>query len=346
MAIKKRKVKRSIKITLYAIVLLLVLGVFWLEISMGKKSMKNKSIPYSKESKINYITYLKDNSHYDDSYLKDEYNLVASLIDYFNVDYNYTYTLGEEINYKLNYEITAVLEIYDNDNDAKPIEKKNYTLLKKQTKEGNGQIIKVDLFNQKIKYDYYNAIVQDWKKEISPNANLKISVKVNWTGHSNKLNKDISDDCVNEFIIPISQKTIDITPPNNVSETGVLKAKEKFSKKFVLLISCTLALFATGFIYFVVYISTSGKNKSKYDQKVSKILREFDRAITEAKGEFVMYDDENYIEVKSFMELLDVHDNLNEPIIHYANNEDLSVFVIKNGKDTSYTTLNRSDFDD
>mgnify|MGYP003301734711 CR=1 FL=1 len=33
-------------------------------------------------------TYLKDNNHYNNQYLKDDYNYVASLIDYFNVDFN------------------------------------------------------------------------------------------------------------------------------------------------------------------------------------------------------------------------------------------------------------------
>lgn len=346
MAIKKRKIKRNVKITLYVVILLIVFSLFWIEISIGKKGLKNKSVSYSKESTLNYITYLKDNSHYENTYLQDGFNLVANLVDYFSLDYNYTYTLGEKIDYKLNYEIDAVLEIYDSDNDIKPVEKKKYVLLDKETKESEGQIIKVDIFNHKIKYDTYNAIVQAWKKEISPNANLKITINVDWTGHSDKLNQDFSDNCVSEFNIPISQKTIDIKAPNNINETGVIKNKKKLSKGCMLLISSTLALFATGTIYLIAYISITGKEKSKYEQKISKILREFDRAITEAKGEFIMYEGESYIEVKDFMELLDVHDNVNEPIIHYANSDDLSVFVIKNGNDTYYTTIRRSDYDD
>ena len=345
MAIKRRKIKRQVKIVIYVLMLLGVFSLFWIEISIGKKSIKNKSVTYSKESTINYITYLKNNSHYENTYLQKEFNLVAKLVDYFNIDYNYVYTLSERIEYKLNYEIDAVLEVYDVDNKAKPIEKKNYTLLKKQTVTGNSQIIKVDIFNQKIKYDTYNAIVQEWKKEISPDANLKISIKVNWAGHSDKLNQDFMDDCVSEFDIPISQKTIDIKAPNNISESGVIKNKKKFSKAFMILISSTLALFLIGIVYLFKYVVVLAKGKSKYEQKINRILREFDRAITEAKGEFIMYEGESYIEVKDFMELLDVHDNLNEPIIHYANSEDLSVFVIKNGNDTYYTSVKRSDYE-
>ena len=79
--------------------------------------------------------------------------------------------------------------------------------------------------------------------------------------------------------------------------------------------------------------------------KINKLLREFDRVISEANGKFVKKTGENYIEIKDFMELMDVHDNVNGPIIHYQNSKDVNVFVIKNGTETYYTTLNRKDFE-
>ena len=343
---KKVRLKRKVKLIIYIIFLFFILSLFFIEVSIGKKEQKRKSLPYSKESSINYITYLKDNTHYDNKYLQKEFNLVANLIDYFNIDYNYSYSLGEKIDYKLNYSIDAVLEVYDSDNDTKPVEKKTYKLLKRKTIKDHGQIIKVDIFNQKVNYETYNKIVQSWKKEISPNANLKIVVKVNWKGNSKILKDTIFDECITEFDIPISGKTIDIKSPSNISEKGVIKSKQKFGKGYIVLLISTLSLFAAGVVYLLAYVSTMGKEKSKYDKKISRLLREFDRVITEAKGEFVMIEGENYIEVKDFMELLDVHDNINEPIIHYANNDDLNVFVIKNGNDTYYTLLYRSDFEE
>ena len=108
------------------------------------------------------------------AYLKDDYNYVASLIDYFNVDFNYSYVFGENIKYDMDYEIVANLEVYDSDNTTKPIEKKEFQILEKTSKSGNGQVIKVDLYNQKIDYDTYNKIIQEWKKEVSPEATLKV----------------------------------------------------------------------------------------------------------------------------------------------------------------------------
>lgn len=342
----KRKLKSKVKITLYLLFLIVLLCAFFFEIKYSSNVLENKDITYTKRSTFNYITYLKDNNHYESKYLKNEYNFVASLIDYFNIDYNYNYTLSEKIKYELTYKIDAILEVYDSDNDAKPIEKREFKILDEKKLSGNSQIIKVDIFKQKIDYETYNKIVQNWKKEISPNAKLTILVKVKWDGKTKKLNKKLKDNTVIDFIIPISQKTIDIKSPKNIDETGVIKSKAKIPLWYILIICSTILLFAIEFIYMLIYIISLSNKKSKYEQKVNKILREFDRVITEANGEFVKDPDENYIEVKDFMELLDVHDNINEPIIYYKNNENLSVFVIKNGHDTYYSAIKRSDYDD
>ena len=333
------------KIIVYASTLIMILIIFVLEIDYGNKKLEKNCVNYTKESNINYIAYLKDNSHYDSTYLQKEFNFVASLIDYFNIDYNYLYSLDEQIDYELNYGIDAELEIYDSENDAKPIEKKKYTLLEKETKKDQSQIIKVDLYNQKINYETYNKIVQEWKKEISPIANLKIIINIEWKGKSKKLNKDLFDTTTTEFNIPISNKTIDIKNPNNINETGKIKGNKKFSIIYVLLLAITLLLFTAVIIYFLSFLVKINKSKSKYDLKINKLLREFDRVISEANGKFVKKTGENYIEIKNFMELMDVHDNVNGPIIHYQNSKDVNVFVIKNGTETYYTTLNRKDFE-
>ena len=341
----KRKLKWKVKVTLLTILSIILFLLFILEMIASSNVSKGKSLTYTKISNLNYVTYLKNNSHYDSRYLKNDFNLVASLIDYFSIDYNYSYTLNEKIKYKLTYDVTAVLEVYDSENTAKPIEKREFKIADKVTENGKGQIIKVNIYNQKIIYDTYNQIIQEWKKEISPDATLKIYINVKWKGKSKVLNQEVSDTCVTQFDIPISQKTIDIKSPENVDETNPILKNKKLPLWYLFIMAVTLVSFIISSIYLLINI-INRKNISKYEQKINKILREFDRAITEANGEFVKDEYTNYIEVKDFMELLDVHDNVNEPIIYYKNSEDLSVFVVKTGHDTYYTLIRRSDYDD
>ena len=104
------RLKRKVKVVLYIIFILAIAGAMAYTFYYGKNNVKKKSITYSKESSINYVTYLKDNNHFADQFLKDNYNYVASLIDYFNLDFNYSYVLGEAIKYDLDYLFIAVYE--------------------------------------------------------------------------------------------------------------------------------------------------------------------------------------------------------------------------------------------
>ena len=53
----------------------------------------------------------------------------------------------------------------------------------------------------------------------------------------------------------------------------------------------------------------------------------------------------HYIEVSEFMELMDVHDNLNEPIIYYKHSNNKCIFVVRNGTDIYYSMIKRDDYE-
>lgn len=341
----KIRLKKKVKVSLYIIFILAIIGCMANTFFYGKSQVKKKRITYSKESSVNYVTYLKDNNHYSDQFLKDNYNYVASLIDYFNVDFNYSYVLDEAIKYKLDYEVVANLEIFDADNKSKPIDTKEFTILKKHTETGKSQLIKVDLYNQIIKYDDYNRIIQGWKKEITPEATLKVKFKVNWKGYSDSLNREVSENYVKEFNIPISDKIITISKPSTDKTNGMLYAKQTLGSWFLIIMGSFGILLVIGFIGLIDTIIKINKNRSKYEQEINRILRRFDRAITEAKEQFIKYKDENYIEVNNFMELLDVHDNLNEPIIYYKNSNKSSIFAVRNNKDVYYVLIERDEYE-
>jgi len=340
------RLKRKVKVVLYIIFILAIAGAMAYTFYYGKNNVKKKSITYSKESSINYVTYLKDNNHFADQFLKDNYNYVANLIDYFNLDFNYSYVLGEAIKYDLDYEVLANLEIYDADNKNKPIDTKEFTILDKQTQSGTGQLIKIDLYNQIVKYDTYNDIIQEWKKEVTPEATLKIKFVVNWKGYSDTLDKEVSDNYVKDFNIPISDKVITISKPTSDAYAGTLYANQTLGNWFLIIMLSFGLLLVMGLIGLINTLIKINNNRSKYEQKVNKILREFDRAITEAKGTFKKDNKEHYIEVNDFMELLDVHDNLNEPIIYYkSSNNTRSTFVVRNGTDVYYAVIKRDEYE-
>ena len=303
-------------------------------------------IAYHKEAKLNYVTNLKDNKFYDENVLQDNFMLVASLIDSFKLDFNYYYTLSEDIDYILTYNVDGVLEVYDSDDNTKPIGRTAYEFIPKTTTSDYKQIIKVELFNQIIDYQTYNEIVQNWKKEISPEAVLKISFNVRWSGYSKTLEKEISDNHTSTLEIPISNKTVNIRKPASVNEDGDINKDSKLPTKYMIMIISPALLLASSLLMVLLLCIDSAAHKDQYEMKIKKILREFDRAITEARGSFKKSSKDNNIEVNDFLELMDVHDNLNIPIIFYRDNANKSTFVVRNEKTVYYCIIKRDNKSD
>ena len=81
------------------------------------------------------------------------------------------------------------------------------------------------------------------------------------------------------------------------------------------------------------------------DKYVNNLLKEYDRLIVETKTKLVMTK-YNIIEVKSFTELLDVRDNLKEPIIYYNVIEHIEgIFYIKSDDDIYLLTVKNKDLE-
>lgn len=93
------------------------------------------------------------------------------------------------------------------------------------------------------------------------------------------------------------------------------------------------------------HLSKKFKKVTNYDKYVNKLLKEYDRLIIEIKTKIVMKK-YNIIEVKSFTELLDVRDNLKEPIIYYNVIKHIEgIFYIKSHNDIYLLTIKNKDLE-
>ena len=335
--------KRRSKFIVYIVLIISAIALLFFVLHLNNSRNNNKKIAYHKEVNLNYVTNLKDNKFYSSSYLEDNYNFVASLIDNFKIDYSYLYTLSEKVNYILTYDVSAVLEVYDSENKDKPIEKNTYELVPKTTTSGEGEIIKIDLFNQIIDYQTYNKIIQNWKREVSPDATLTVYFNVKWDGNTS--DQQLSDSYNMDLKIPISQKTISISKPTNVYVDDVITKKDNISIGFLVMLVSNIILMVALVLRLMLFIIAINRHKDKYEAEINKILREYDRAITEAKGSFELSEEDNNVEVNTFLELMDVHDNLNVPIIFYRDSDSRCIFVVRDSVNVYYCIIRRSSFD-
>ena len=342
------RLKRKFGLVLYLIPVVFLIVLLFMEIMMARKELDIVGICYRESNSLAYRVKLKPNNYgYDSEFLSEDKAAIASLIDRFIVNYKYQNTFSSDLDYKVTYDVTAELKVYDANNDEKPVWSKKYSLIDKKTVSGKGIMAKLDLDNNEINYDEYIAIVNQLKKEVIPDANLIVKFNTSFEGTSDLIDKKVVSSQTSTLTIPVSQKTIsvDIKKDSKPKEECV-NAESKISTATIILIVSTIILLLIFAISYIIYVIKTEKKKTKYEQAVDKILREFDRAIAEAKGKLRLDKSDNTIEVKDFMELLDIHDNLNIPIIYYKFGKHCCVFIVRNNSDVYYSVMKSDDFND
>ena len=70
---------------------------------------------------------------------------------------------------------------------------------------------------------------------------------------------------------------------------------------------------------------------SKYKNELSKLLKNYDRIIVEVKDIGRLFDNKLIIKVDSFLELVDVRDTLDKPILHVKINNIKDGFYVDDG---------------
>ena len=71
---------------------------------------------------------------------------------------------------------------------------------------------------------------------------------------------------------------------------------------------------------------------SPFELEVKKLLSDYDRIIVESKGNNYNLNDKQLIELDSFIELVDVRDTLEKPIIYIRKNEYTRDFLVQDNE--------------
>ena len=144
--------------------------------------------------------------------------------------------------------------------------------------------------------------------------------------------------------IPLSHREINIGLKETTVDTkNHVISKAKLAIENEMFIYCDLVILIIILILIIRLIKKIHliiNNKNKYDIFVNKLLRSYDRIIVNVKTA-PSFNDYNVIKLDSFQELIDVRDNVKEPIQYYiitehqkceffcTNHDDLYLYVVK-----------------
>ena len=342
----KRKIYLSFNMRLFINILLVIilLGGLITSMFLSFSITKSEKIIYENKSNIDYKVYLNDNEFYDQEYLGKGMAYVASLIDKINIDYNFIFNTNKESDINLKYKVMAKLVI-SSQNNSKIFYENEYVISKEEIKELKNE--KEYLINKSvvIDYDYYNGLANKFKSKYAVNTDSYLEVYL----LVNEKNKDDNSYELNSeqkasLVIPLSQQEINI----GLEEKNINEDKQVvFPPEIVITDARFIILDVILFILAVVFLARFMKKltlisskKSDYDKYVDKLLRGYDRLIVNVKTS-PNFENYNVIKVESFDELLDVRDNVKEPIKYYViiehqkceffitNNDDLYLYVVK-----------------
>lgn len=320
--IKKNFSSNTFKIlfNIFSIILITsIVFVFFIKIFIIKT---DNYLSYSENSSVDYKVNLKKNNYYEVDKLPSGMNYIASLIDKIDVNFDYLFESSKSIDYDSNYYVEAVTRVYGDR------EKTSILFEKKEMLKDNIKVSKKDILTQTFKenvtidYDHFNKFVNDFKTDyaLSTGSDVTIILHVKSEGINKDYDGKINLDSQASLVIPLSEQTINIKiNKNDIDTHDVLLEKISFKNinilQLIILIVFTLLdvyLIAKVVKKLLKYLGSI----SEYEKKRNKILKEYDSIIVITESD-VNINEYQVVDVISFSELIDVHDNLGSPILYY-----------------------------
>ena len=117
-------------------------------------------------------------------------------------------------------------------------------------------------------------------------------------------------------------------------------------KNILLIVTIAAAvLLLISILCIIKFLIDTRRKTSKYQKKINQILSTYDRVIISLKDSKTLINTENIYKVNSFLELLDVRDTINKPILYHKVNNVKSEFYVQDIDKVYIFTMKESDFE-
>ncbi|MDD3392017.1 MAG: DUF5305 family protein [Bacilli bacterium] len=309
--------------TVFLIAILLLLNVFF-----SIKKLWFRSVLYQGNitHNMNYEVHIFENNYIENDVITNNYSFITDLVDYLVLNYNYTYNFNKTMNLNYSYVIKANVISNDEENSTNPVLNKEYILFSSDNKEIFSNTININESTSLslIEYnDLINNFIEDFNLSLTSVLEVKLIVNIEGDINDNNINKEH----YLLFSIPLDAKTFDITTSTNFTKEEKIYKSEDIDEKEIyvdIIINILVLSILVGCSYYITK-HILDKYNSKYHMEKTKILKDYDSIIVEVKS-FVNYMKWETVEVETFEELLNLSNEVFEPIFFfeqgtYANRE-------------------------
>ena len=327
---KNEKSKKAI----WLVIAIVLFGISVLLIYLSSVYNRNNAYSYTENSGVSYTVCLKKNEDYKEKCLSDEMEYLSVLTDEVRVNFSYNTIYTKKIQGDYTYYVKGILKIFNSDNN-KMLYTKEEILAPEKSISVDGEVLSIGQ-DAVIVFDNFNNLVNKYKSRyaLSSNATLDVGLYVKDGSNEKK---------VSSVVIPLSNQTYSILKDEIGANTiTIADTKNNIYGMASIATSVLAVLCVLAFIYELM--NKNGTNQ--YEMEVNRILSEYDRIIVESTESSINYEGKNIIEASSFLELVDVRDTVEKPIIHIKKNEKSCEFLVQDESTIYRYAMNEKDYDD
>ena len=274
-----------------------------------------KTIDYSNNEKVSYVENAKVNYKVcldkEDKCLDEGASYKSSDIKNINTTFDYSIDFNKNVPYELTYHITAITKIYDKKDPSKILHKEEVLLVDRTTLNDDRNSFNI---YKDVTYDYDkdNQYVVSYK-DIYKNeyiADVKIVLYLDEEEESRE---------VASITALLNSNSFEIDKSNTLNSNSELVIKDNswnsYTIIFAIMASLLIIISLLLLLRMTRLILKVTNNRTKYQQKLMQIFRDYDRIIVIARDGYETNKDREVVKLEDFDKLLDVKDNLNKPII-------------------------------
>lgn len=334
--IRKRRKKRII-LTSICVVFILIAVIFLTRYWILNKKI---SIKYKESSNIDYGVNLLPNEFYKTERLGENVDVISSLIKDIEVEFKYNMNLEKEIPYTYDYKILAIIELKEK-SKTNLIYSDEQIAIQHQPTESNSKRLEITE-KMTLSYNDYNnqinKLIEQFRLDNTV-SELSLLMQLNVINQDTKerINKETN---VMKITIPLDTKTVEISVNENIKDyNGEIIIEENTNKDTQKYLYFGITMLLCGLIVLVLlvrYISKTRSAEKMYERELNKILFDY-KSYVQKINTTIDYDAYKIIKVDTFIELLQMREELQAPILMYTEKSNLKTIFMMIKDDILFT---------
>ena len=320
------------------IVLFVCSIVFFLIALISFKNIKTTA-NYKENSTADYKVCLDENEYYTEKCLAEDVEYLSEITDYINITFNYNAVFQEKTKKDYKYYVNSKILIKTVNDPAKTLLEKDKTItdIKTYSIDGNVATFVEDV---DINFKEFNDYAKKYRNDYSllSNSDLIVSLYVSD-------GKEYTE--VSSVTIPLTKITYNISKyqVSNNDREYVVEAQLILKNIFLVITIVAAVVLLLSSISLIKFFLDTRNKTTEYQKKLNQILSTYDRVIVSLKDSNSIVNSENVYKVNSFLELLDVRDTINKPILYHKVNNIKTEFYVQDVDKVYKYTMKESDFE-